>query len=264
VSFLDIGQGDAIFIESPSGKQMLVDGGPGSAVLSRLGSVMPFYDRSIDVVLATHPDRDHIGGLPAVLSRYDVSYIVDTGATSSTQTSRAYVLARDERTAQNSAAHAQYVRARRGLVINFQDGAYVRVLYPDRDVTQERETNEGSIVLQVVYASTTVMLTGDAPQDVELHLVALDGSASSPQAVPTLHSDILKAGHHGSRTSSAPVFVKTVSPSYAIISAGKNNSYGHPHKEVMDLFAALHIPTRITYDLGTTTFESDGRTFTEK
>jgi competence protein ComEC len=253
VAFLDIGQGDSIYIESPSGKQMLVDGGPDASVVRRLSDVMPFFDRSIDVVLATHPDKDHIGGLPAVLSRYRVAYVIDTGATSNTKTSQAYVEARDAEIVGTRAEPAQYVTAQRGIVVDFHDGAYARIVYPDADVTKVSDTNSGSIILQVVYGSTTVMLTGDAPQRVEKYVVMLDGKE--------LHSTILKAGHHGSKTSSAPEFVNVVSPDYTIISAGAHNSYGHPHKEVMDLFASLHIPTLATYDLGTTVFESDGKKF---
>lgn len=248
VAFLDVGQGDSILIVSPSGKQMLVDGGPDKRVIQKLSDVMPFFDRSIDVVLNTHPDKDHIGGLPEVLRRYDVSYVMDPGVESDSGTYGYYT----QLVEQEVKGGGKYIEARRGQTINFQDGAYVRILYPDRDMNGVKNDNNASIVLQVVYGSTTVMLTGDAPQSVEKYVVSLDGA--------TLKSNILKAGHHGSRTSSAPEFVRVVSPMYAIISAGKNNQYNHPHKEVMDLFASSSIQTLTTYDLGTIMFESDGTT----
>lgn len=248
VAFLDVGQGDSILIVSPSGKQMLVDGGPDKRVIQKLSDVMPFFDRSIDVVLNTHPDKDHIGGLPEVLRRYDVSYVMDPGVKSDSGTYGYYT----QLVEQEVQKGGTYIEARRGQTVNFQDGAYVRILYPDRDMNGVKNDNNASVVLQVVYGSTTVMLTGDAPQGVEKYVVSLDGA--------TLKSNILKAGHHGSRTSSAPEFVRVVSPMYAIISAGKNNQYNHPHKEVMDLFASSSIQTFATYDLGTIMFESDGTT----
>lgn len=251
VAFLDVGQGDAIFIESPSGKQMLIDGGPDKRVIQQLSRVMPFFDKSIDVILNTHPDRDHIGGLPEVLRRYNVSYVLDPGVESDSGTYGYY-----RQLIEKNPETLKYVEARRGQIINFQDGAYVRILFPDRNMDGVTNDNNASVIVQVVYGDTEVMLTGDAPQSVEKYIVALDGT--------TLESDILKAGHHGSRTSSAPEFVRVVSPMYAIISAGKNNSYNHPHKEVVDLFASSSIQTLGTYDLGAIIFESDGKTFQKR
>ena len=86
IAFLDIGQGDAIFIEAPNGKQMMIDSGPGAIVLSKLAQVMPFGDRSIDVILATHTDADHIGGFPFILDHYKVGQVIENGATNTTQT----------------------------------------------------------------------------------------------------------------------------------------------------------------------------------
>lgn len=247
VAFLDVGQGDAVFIESPSGKQMLIDGGPDKRVIQQLSYVMPFFDKSIDVILNTHPDKDHIGGLPEVLRRYAVSYVLDPGAESDSGTYGYYA----QLVAQEVQNGGKYIEARRGQIINFQDGAYVRILFPDRNMDGVTNDNNASVIVQVVYGDTEVMLTGDAPQSVEKYLVTLDGT--------TLESDILKAGHHGSRTSSALEFVRTVSPQWAIISAGKNNSYNHPHKEVVGLFASSSIQALGTYDFGTIIFESDGK-----
>lgn len=251
VAFLDVGQGDAIFIESPSGKQMLIDGGPDKRVIQQLSRVMPFFDKSIDVVLNTHPDKDHIGGLPEVLRRYNVSYVFDPGVESDSGTYGYYRQLIDK-----NSETLKYIEARRGQIINFQDGAYVRILFPDRNMDGVTNDNNASVIVQVVYGDTEVMLTGDAPQSVEKYIVALDGT--------TLESDILKAGHHGSRTSSAPEFVRVVSPTYAIISVGKNNSYNHPHKEVVDLFASSSIQILGTYDLGAIIFESDGKTLQKR
>src|SRR3989344_8413302 len=118
VAFLDVGQGDAIFIEAPNGNQMLVDGGPGTAVLKPLGEMMPFYDRSIDVVIATHPDADHIGGLPEVLGRYDVDTFLDPGISSDTGIYTALVQS-------IGLTGVEYVVARRGMRLGFGEDAFL-------------------------------------------------------------------------------------------------------------------------------------------
>lgn len=243
VAFLDVGQGDAIFIEGPSGNQMLIDGGRGHAVLRELGRMLPAHDRSIDVVLATHPDADHIGGLPDVLERYDVSHVIRSGAVNDTEVFRALNNAvENERTAQT-------MLARRGMRVDLGGGAYFDILFPDRDVSGT-DPNNASVIGRLSYGDIEVMLTGDAPVSIERYLATFDR--------PKLESDILKAGHHGSRTSSAEQFVGFVSPQLAVISAGCENRYGHPHPDVLKTFARFDIETVSTCEDGTITFETDG------
>jgi len=244
VAFLDVGQGDATFIQSPSGRQVLIDGGSGRAVLRELGRVMPFYDRSIDIILATHPDRDHIGGLPEVLERFKVERVIEPGLASDTGVYKAF-------TESTSSEGASHVLARRGQVIDLGSGAYLRILFPDRDVTGF-ESNTASVITQLVYGDTEFILTGDAPRTIEQYVALLEKKF--------LESDVLKIGHHGSRTSSATVFVGWVDPEYGIISAGCGNRYGHPHQEVLDTFAKFEIETFSTCDEGTIVFTSDGNT----
>jgi len=242
IAFLDVGQGDAIFIEAPSGAQALIDGGPNKAVLRELGSVMPFYDRSIDIVIATHPDQDHIGGLPDVFKRYDVDYFLESGAVSETGAYHAL-----ESTV--SLSGAERVLARRGMKISLGDNASLHILFPDRDVSG-MESNDASIIAQLIFGETEVLLTGDAPQKIEKYLAAKDGQG--------LKSDILKVGHHGSKTSTSELFIGFVSPEYAIISAGANNRYGHPHKEVVDTLLRFGVTSFNTSESGTIIFKSDG------
>ncbi len=220
VVFLDIGQGDSIYIEAPNGNQVLIDGGPGRQVLRALGSVMPWYDRSLDVVIATHPDADHIGGLPSVLERYQVAAVMDNGQPSNTGTYRAWQAA----VAAEVKDGAQYLRARRGERFNLGAGISLDILYP-YDTPTGKDTNDGSIVARLTYGSQAFILTGDATIKVEQQLLI---------AKTLLSAQVLKAGHHGSKTSSSPAFIKAVSPIYAIISAGKNNRYGHPHQITLD------------------------------
>lgn len=245
VSFLDIGQGDAIFIQSPTGIQMLVDGGPDASVLRELGSKMPFFDRSLDAIVETHPDKDHIAGLVDVFDRYAVKNFLEPGIPNDTSYSKALVAAvKKEPGVRNTLA-------RRGMRLVLGGGAYADILFPDRDVSGV-ETNTGSVVMRVVYGSTSFLLTGDSPQSIEKYLSSIYGTA--------LESDVLKPGHHGSRTSSAPEYIAAVHPSYAVFSRGCDNSYGHPHQEVIDLLAAAKIPTLDTCKDGTVTFHSDGKT----
>ncbi|MBI5457700.1 MBL fold metallo-hydrolase [Candidatus Kaiserbacteria bacterium] len=244
VSFLDIGQGDSIFIQVPSGRQVLVDGGANTSVLRQLSRVMPWYDRSIDVVISTHPDADHIGGLIDVLARYKVDTVVHSSVEGDTKTFAAFNRAMVDE-------HAQEVVAIRGQIVDLGRGAYLQILSPDRPVPHE-DTNDGCVVARLVYGTTAFMLSCDAPQSIENYLVALGTS--------TLKSNVLKAGHHGSKTSSSPLFLGYVAPEYGVFSRGCDNSYGHPAPEIVARFAQFGIPTFDTCKDGTVTFVSDGKT----
>jgi competence protein ComEC len=242
VSFLDVGQGDAIFITAPGGKQMLIDGGANNSVLRELGKVMSFYDRSIDVVLATHADQDHIGGLVEVLKRFDVDLFVQTNTTS---TSAVYLelenLIRQKNIKEEIITSPE--------ILSLGGGAEFHIIFPTQD-TAGWETNDASIVGKLSYGSNSFLLTGDSPQKIEKYLVGKYGDF--------LKSDVLKVGHHGSKTSSSELFVGTVSPIYTVISAGLDNRYGHPNKEVLDIFTSFQEKILQTLGGGMIQFESDG------
>ncbi len=246
VTFLDVGQGDATLIESPLGTQVLVDGGRDRVVLRELTSVLGFFDRSIDVIVATHPDLDHIGGLVDVLDRYEVRTVIMTENKSDTPAYEAFL---DRIKAEN----ATVIFAKRGQVFDLGLGSAgsttLTVLFPDRNV-ETLESNTSSIVVQLQYGETEFLLTGDSPIAIEEYLVSLGSEL--------LQSDVLKAGHHGSRTSSSEGFVEAVMPKYAVFSVGKDNTYGHPHKEVVGRFAAHDTITKNTADLGSIFMTSDG------
>lgn len=242
VSFLDVGQGDATFIESPSGTQVLIDGGKNSMVLRELSQAMGFFDRDIDMVVITHPDLDHIGGLIDVLKKYEVKTIVMTENENDTP---AVEVLKDAIKNEN----AEVILARTGQVYDLGEGAMLTVLFPDRDPTH-LESNTASIVAILTYGDSEFLLTGDSPKGIEEYLVSIHGSG--------LQSDVLKVGHHGSKTSTADTFVSAVSPALAIISAGKDNQYGHPHTEVTSLLSARSIPYKNTADEGSIILFSDG------
>ncbi len=242
VAFLDVGQGDAIYIEAPNGNQLLIDGGTGQQVLRELGRVMPFWDRSLDLVLSTHPDQDHVGGLPVVLERMRVGNVITTENTSDTGAYRAFenvILKKNPRR----------ILACTGTRIILDRGVVLEILFPESN-TRGWETNTASIVARLTYGEQSFLLTGDSPISIEKYLVGKNGGK--------LKSTVLKLGHHGSRTSSSKIFLSATDPEYAVISAGKNNKYGHPHTEVTAFLEELKIHALNTADRGTIIFKTDG------
>lgn len=251
ISVLDIGQGDSILVQGPTGIQMLIDGGPDHSVLRELPREMGLLDRSIDFMVETHPDKDHIAGLAYVLNDYAVSYFMSPGIPDKTQ---AFVAVND---AVAKEPGIKTFTARRGMRIHLGGGAYADVLYPDRDVSM-LATNEGSTVLHIVYGKTSFMMTGDLPSDKEEYLVGLDANDSE------LQSDVLKAGHHGSKNSSSDTWLAAVHPNIVAISAGKGNTYGHPNPEAIARIKNEGARIMSTIDSGTLDYISDGNTITEK
>ncbi len=251
VAFLDVGQGDAIFIESPSGNQVLVDGGVGRGVLREISKVMKFYDRSLDVVVATHPDADHVGGLVDILENYEVDLFLEPGVESDTDI---YESLKTQVGKLESGGKIKKILARAGMQINLGGGAFLEILFPEKDVSGW-ETNTASIVARLVYGENEFLLTGDSPSAIENYLV---NKYRSQGLSLGLESDVLKLGHHGSRTSSSDNFVRAVNPEYAVVSSGKDNRYGHPHQEVLALLEKLNIKTLRTDTSGSIIFKSDG------
>lgn len=259
VAFLNIGQGDAIFIDAPSGNQMLVDGGQGKAVLRELSKVMPFYDKSIDVILATHPDADHVGGLNDVLDKYKVDLFLEPGVESDTAI---YKNLEDKVLEKEKVGKIERIEVRRGMVVDLGDGAIFEILYPVLD-PRGMETNTASIVGRLAYGENEFLLTGDSPINIEDYLISLESCQGQSLKCPgskglSLAADVLKAGHHGSRTSTGEEFVNAVSPEYVVISAGKDNRYGHPHQEVLDILNQAGVKILRTDMQGRIIFESDG------
>lgn len=245
VAFLDVGQGDSIYIEAPNGKQMLIDGGPDISVLPELIKVMPVFDKSIDIVVVTNPDLDHIGGLVEVLKNYKVGMILESGIKPKT-----LIYENLEKEIIKNKINKKI--ARRGMHILLEDkkNIYFDVLFPDRNVSNW-ESNDGSIVGKLVYGNKSFMLMGDATRYTE-NLIKWNESSQY------LKSDVLKLGHHGSDTSSSLLWLEDVNPSIAIVSAGENNKYGHPSKETIFNLDKLKIPYLITYLKGNIIFKTDG------
>ena len=216
VTFLDVGQGDAIFIETPAGTQLLIDGGPDPDVLQReLGSVMPFWDRSIDAVVLTHPDADHLNGLVSVLERYDVALVAETGVESlSAQYASWRRLVAVEPDAERLDAFV-------GQNLYTGDGVVISVLNPAQDVpawTPDLRNNSG-VVLRVSYGGVSFLLPADIHRYAEQALVA----SGTP-----LRATVLKAAHHGSATSSSQAFLDAVAPEVVVVSGRRRQQVRPP------------------------------------
>ena len=220
VVFFDVGQGDAVFIETPGGKQVVVDGGADPLLMTRLlGDRMAFYDRRLDIVAASHPNSDHVGGLLQVLDRYDVGAVMWRRMEYESATYEAW-----ERTVE--AEGAPNIDATEGQVITLGDEVSIEVLGPPGELLRgtESDADNASLVLRLVYGEVSFLLTGDIFASAERALVA-SGAA--------VDSDVLKVPHHGSATSSSYEFLRAVSPAVAVISVGAENRFGHPDVDVV-------------------------------
>ena len=244
VHFLDVGQGDSTLVVTPSGRQMLIDGGPDGDVTSqRLAGLLPGGDRSLDVVLMTHLDADHSLGLLGVLDRFAVGAVL-TGPHSMDSAIRPQW----EQALERNGVTPVEVSAGHGIVL--EDGVALEVLNPVPG-RLFGDTNNDSVAVRLVYGSTSVLLAADMEEDAELRLV---------NAGPIISSTVLKAGHHGSATSTTQQFLDAVGPAAAVVSAGLDNQYGHPAPDVLErLEASVGAQNVYRTDLqGTIEFASDG------
>lgn len=248
VHVLDVGQGDATYIETPDGVQVLIDGGADRRVLDQLSAHMAPLDRQLDMVIATHPHNDHIGGLVDVLRRFQVEHLLITENQLDTQTSDRFFV----QVEQEKEAGAKVYYARAGQKFALGATTTLQVLSPVYNPS-EMDADTASIVMRVEHGEAALLLTGDAPQSIEHYLVERQGTA--------LSSDVLKLGHHGSRTSSAGSFLELVDPVYAVTSAAADSRHGHPHAEVLERVAQNGIIHHTTQDGGTVSFHSDGSAF---
>src|SRR3989344_281092 len=243
-AMLDVGQGDALFIESPTGTQIMFDTGSARSVLGQLSRVMSPFDKSIDAVVVTNPDADHIAGFMDILKNYKVGMVFEPGTVND---SKIYQNIKTEIKNKN----IPNILARKGMRLNIGGGAFIEILFPDRDVSLW-DTNDGSIIAKLSYGKISVMLTGDSTMLTEKIIL-------KENSIGKLASTVLKVGHHGSRTSTSADFVKTVAPAYALISDGKNNKYGHPHQDTLDTLSKFGAKIFRTDLLGTIIMKSDGQ-----
>ena len=239
VDFIDVGQGDGMLITMPDRTQVVVDTGRSAAFASALGRYMPLFDKSLDMVVITHNDADHIGGFDEVLRHYEVESVLFNGVFANTQEMRSSV--NELRT-----DSPQIIQAKTGQRFEFADNIVLEVLSPDI-ITHDTTHNDASIVLRLDHGDVSLLLTGDIEKAQEHALVAGESD---------LDVDILKVAHHGSRTSTSQEFLEQASPGIAIIQVGEANTFGHPTTEVLDRLS--HAQVYRTDHHGTISILSDG------
>ena len=231
VIFLDVGQGDAILIEQGS-RQIWIDGGSsGQILLNKLGKYIPFWDREIEMIIATHPDQDHIAGLVDAMKNYKVDLIMDTSAQSDSQIFKKY-----QEIIQTK--NIESLKAEAGIKIKLADNQEMEILHPKSSgLWDKSDTNAGSIVARLSSGKTSFLLTGDLPSEQEIN-------------IKVEKTDVLKVAHHGSKYSTSQEFLDKIAPMEAIISAGKNNRYGHPASEVLERLQNKNIKIWRTDEVG--------------
>jgi beta-lactamase superfamily II metal-dependent hydrolase len=241
VHFIDVGQGDSILIKTPNGKNILIDGGK-----KRSDILVPLYlmeagVSQVDLMVATHPDADHIGGLVDVLKTLPVNQVLDSGATHTSQTFLEYLSLIDEK-------NIPFKVAKDGEFIELDSSLKIQVL---NTYDEGEDNNEGSVVLKVSYNDIDFLLTGDADTQAEQEMVEKY----------YVEAEVLKVGHHGSDTSSSLSFLQEVSPEASILSYGEGNQYGHPHSVVVDRLLSVGSQVYSTATSSHIVVDTDGNTF---
>ena len=229
VVFFDIGQGSAIFIETPQNRQVLIDGGPDSLlILEHLSKEMPFWDRSIDIIISTHSSPDHLIGLIEVLDRYKIDKIIWTGMLADSLTHRRF----EERLKETKQRGTEITIAYFGQEIKLEPDIYLKILNPLTKVagTDPENHNNNSIVTSLIFNETSFLFTADIQKEAELALI----QKQKDMGFDFLSANILKVPLHGSKVSSSLRFLQTVNPEIAIIQVGKDNRFNHPHQETLN------------------------------
>jgi len=240
VHFIDVGQGDSIFIQSPTGETMLIDAGVpqmGNRVVNYLKNL---GIKKIDILVGTHPHEDHIGGMDYVIDNFDIGKFYMPKVTTNTKTFE-YVL----NAAKNKGLKIDVAKA--GVSLDLGSEASAKMIAPNG--TKYDDLNEYSAVIKLTYGDTSFLFTGDAGAESEKEMINQGYD---------LKSDVLKIGHHGSYTSTTTAFLNAVDPEYAVISSGKGNDYGHPHSVTLKKLKVRNIPVYRTDECGTIVATSDG------
>ena len=240
VHFIDVGQGDSIYIRTPS-QDILIDAGErGDTVVDYLkGQNVD----DLELVIGTHPHSDHIGGLVDVLEEIPTEEVVDPGVVTTSKTYEDYLTLIDAR-------DITFTEGRAGMKRTFEDGTVLEIFSPASP--DEDDLNEASVVAKLTYGKISFLFTGDAGTKSEKEML----KSGYP-----LKSTVWKAGHHGSSTSTSDDFLEAVSPEAAVIPCGAGNSYGHPHKETLEKLEAADIDIYRTDIMGTIVAETDGKTY---
>lgn len=238
VVFLDVGQGSGAYI-SVDGIQIIIDAGETNKTLRELGRVHTWWDRSIDLVVASHSDKDHIGMIPEIVSRYDVSMYLETGKENESPFQHAVHEELNKK-------KTRYMIANAPESIDIGDNAVLTVLHPTKGSADTYSDNDSSLIVLLQVKGITFLFMGDAGVEVEKELIQKYGTQ--------LEVDVLVVGHHGSKSSTSQELLDVTKPQYGVISAGADNRYGHPHQSVLERLQRNNIQTLRTDELGTIEF----------
>lgn len=242
VHFLDVGQADSILVQLPNGQTMLIDAGNNSDADFIVSYIKKAGIKKIDYLVGTHPHEDHIGGLDAVIKDFEIGKVIMPNKTHTTATFKDVLTA-----IQNKGL--KITKAEAGKVILDENGLSIAILAPSG--SSYEDLNNYSVVIRVTFGKTSFLFTGDAEDISESEMLARSIS---------LKADILKVGHHGSNSSTSKAFLKAVDPTYAVISVGTDNDYGHPTPETINKLKDAGVETYRTDKDGTLIFTSDGKT----
>jgi competence protein ComEC len=221
VSFLDVGQGDAILIQTPNGQDILIDGGPDPQKINlELSERLPFWDRTIDLVVCTQPQADHVTGLVEVLQRYGVEQVLDPGVSYNSSIYQEWCNLVEDKGIEHNLACV-------GQEIDLGNGVNMEVLNPPESLWQgtSDDVDNNGVVLRLTWENVSFLFTADIRAEAEFELIGQRAN---------LRSTVLKVAHHGSKTSTTSQFLAAVDPEVAVICVGANNTFGHPHPEVVD------------------------------
>lgn len=221
ISFLDVGQGDAILIQTPNRQNILIDGGPDPQKLNlELSKKLPFWDRTIDLVVCTQPQADHVTGLVEVLQRYKVKQVLEPGIPYASFIYREWLRLIEDK-------GIEYNIARAGQEIDLGNGIKIEILNPPIEFFQGTscDVDNNGVVLKLTWNRVSFLFTADIRREAEFELIGQRAN---------LNSTVLKVAHHGSRTSTFPQFLAAVDPEVAVISVGADNPFGHPSPEVVE------------------------------
>lgn len=242
IHVIDVGQGDSILVKTPNGKTMLIDGGEPAAGKSVVSYLRKNKVKKIDVLIATHPHADHIGGLIDVVDRFQIDQFY---MPNKIHTSKTF-----EKLLNTANGKGLKVKpATDDIVIPFDEDIVLYLLGPLKDYGDD--LNGWSVVVKMDFKERSFLFTGDLEASGEEDLLTAYDS-------DFLHAQFLKVGHHGSNTSSSQRFLEAVGPDVAVISSGRDNSYGHPHQEVLNRLKNLNIAVYRTDQQGTILIKSDG------
>ncbi|KXZ40105.1 Metal-dependent hydrolase, beta-lactamase superfamily II [Alkalithermobacter thermoalcaliphilus JW-YL-7 = DSM 7308] len=242
VHFIDVGQGDCTLIITPDKKTMLIDAGDNNSGKTVYNYLKKHNINKIDILIGTHPDADHIGGLDYIIHNFEIGDFYMPKKSHTTKTFKDVLLAAKSK-------GLKIKEAKYGIDFYLGDHVYFKMLNPSREYTNNN--NLYSVVLKATYKDKSFLFTGDAEIENEIDMI---------KSGENLKSNVLKLGHHGSSSSTSEQFLLSVLPDVAVVSCKYKNQYSHPHKEVLDLLKKYNIPLYRTDEQGSIVFFSDGKT----